>query len=281
VDAQNGALRDLFLSQQNSPHTRISYERGLSVFRQATGDKPYDQIRDTDLIAWKETLDPLAISSRYTRWTAVRSMFDWLMKSGRINRNPFATVKPPEKAKGITPRIPTNATFHAIAMMDPSECMDERDWRDRAIFRLLGTGLRVSEITNIKDEDFFHVEEYDQWVLRVFGKGNKERLVPLSQTAQNALHDWLRVRVGSGAIFGAMTVRQVQSALERRCDRLGVKRINAHSLRHHYATRLIRSGADVFTVQKLLGHASVATTQVYVNLDMTDMIKATNNDPVG
>jgi site-specific recombinase XerC len=282
----NQEARDLFLAQQNSQHTRSTYERGLSVFAAFTQDKPFADVTDTDLMAFKASLSDMASASQFIRWTAVRSMFGWLVLSGRIKATPFVSVKGPQKTKNVSPKVPSNDRFMAVALMSDTDCKEARDWRDRAILRLLGTGLRVGEIVGIGVEDFYEVPEYDAWVVRVIGKGNKERIVPVTNLTARAIEDWKGLRgCDRFHLFldqwgEPMTVRQVQSAIERRCDRIRVPRLNAHSLRHHYATRLIRAGADPFTVQKLMGHASIQTTQLYVGLDMTDTVRASRLDPI-
>ena len=136
-------------------------------------------------------------------------------------------------------------------------------------------------------------KEYDESTQGLFKalkiEGDKVRVVPINETVANAIHAYL-IKDGRLAkteespmfmddVFGTpMTVRQVQQVVYRRAKSLGLKGVNAHSLRHHYATRLIRAGAAPFSVQKLLGHESISTTQVYVNLDISDTTKAARLD---
>jgi site-specific recombinase XerC len=281
--------KSLFLAQQNSEDTRATYARGLAVF-EAFVNKPYEDVTDADVIAWKSALDG-APSTQLTRWAAVRSFYEWLVKSGRVSRSPFAAVKGPKVTKNRTPRIPDDVQFERIVSWDEAECESPRDWRDRAMIRLLGNGLRVSEVVGMDRLDFYRDDRESVYVARVTGKGDKERLVPLSNTAAMAVIDWLIHREdnpeGDFPLFvdtvfgGRVTRRQVQAAVERRRTQVGVgKSVSAHSLRHHYATRLIRAGASAFSVQRLLGHESIATTQVYVNLDISDTVRAARLDPV-
>lgn len=289
VTAQNAADRALFLAQQNSSDTRATYARAIAVFEEFV-NKPYEDVTDVDLIAWKDAIVGSS-GTRFIRWGAVRSMYEWLVKSGRLKHSPFATVKGPKRTKNRTPRIPTAEQFESIVSWPESECHDARDYRDRAMIRLLANGLRVSEVVNLNDDCLSYEEAESVYVLRVTGKGDKERFVPLGHNAAMALLDWLTVRgdhdpasanpVFTDTVFtGRVTRRQVQAAVERRRG-ASSRNVSAHSLRHHYATRLIRSGASVFSVQRLLGHESVATTQVYVSLDFSDSVKASRLDPEG
>lgn len=272
----------LFLSQQNSDHTRATYARGIAVFFAFTG-KSHETVTDADVIAFKASLSHLSAATQYIRWTACRSYFNWLVRSGRLPHSPFEAVKAPKTIANLSPRIPTDAQYAQLFTRIP--LVEDRDWRDRAVLYALGNGLRCAEVVSAKVDDFAYIEQYACFVLRVVGKGEKERLVPFGGGASESVNEWLNRRVSSSdRIFTdgdkAMTVRQVQSAVVRASKRANVKGVTAHSLRHHYATRLIRAGASVFTVKELLGHVSVATTQRYVNLDMSDKVAASRLDPM-
>lgn len=138
------------------------------------------------------------------------------------------------------------------------------------------------------------VEEHDGigTVLRVNGKGSKQRLVPATvevEIAVNRARAWLMTwgtpeqrrseRLVTGHDGSPLTVRQVEHAVYKSAEYAGVEDMHPHALRHHYATRLIRAGASPLHVSQLLGHASVATTQVYVTLDLADLAKAAQLDP--
>lgn len=283
IDMNAEATR-LFLSQQNSEHTRATYARGLAVFFAFVQDKAYSDVTDTDVVAFKESLSGFSSATQFTRWTACRSFFTWLVKSGRLPFSPFETVKAPKLTKNATPRVPTDADYTRLLRTVPLD--EPRDWRDKAILHALGNGLRCGEVVALTLGDYFYSEADSAYILRVTGKGDKERLVPAAASTSEVINEWLLRRVSeSDRVFCdghiPMTVRQVQSAVTRASKRTRVKGVHPHSLRHHYATRLIRAGASVFSVQSLLGHDSVATTQRYVTLDMSDRVIASRLDPMG
>lgn len=282
----NESLVSLFISQQNSEETKQTYLRGLRVFSDFIGSKPLTSVSDVDVVAWKKALDDSGLkpSSRFTRWTAARSFFDWLTKTGRIPFSPFAAVKAPKKVKNQSPIIPTNDEFRLI--LNSVEHGTTRGVRDKAILHLLGTGLRVSEVSSLRLDDYQAIEGTEDRVVKIVGKGMKERYVPLSVSTEEAIEGWLNVRCDdSDYLFtdtsgGPMTRKQVQTAFRRAAVAAGVRGLSPHKFRHHYATRLIRAGANVFAVQQLLGHESVSTTQVYVNIDMSDKLEAAKLDTV-
>ena len=264
----------LFLAQQNSEKTKQTYERGLRLLAEFTNDRPPVEITDVDVVAWKQALaaSGQAPASQFSAWSGAKSFFTWLVRSGRLARSPFDAVKSPKVTANRSPRIPTAEEFSRLVA-------NVADDRDRAIIYLLANGLRVSEVVNIRANDLLIDRDESTVLVRVIGKGDKERLVPLSEPAARALGRWLRHQINPDRLFW-VTVRQVQEAVYRTARRAGVAGISAHSLRHYYATRLIRSGAPLPAVQKLLGHERLNTTQVYVNLDVSDAIAASKLDPL-
>lgn len=290
----NAEWRRLFLDQYENANTRASYESGLELFA-SFSPLPYEDVTDADLIAWKTSLAASGASgaTQKLRWVAVRSLFAWLTASQRIPRNPFDAVKAPVRHNPI-PKIATEAQVKSI--MDVLNTTDYRDARDRAMVALMWNGLRVSEVTALDLSSLQQEHQDAPAVMNVVGKGGKSRLVPLHGQVADILHSYLYLRDITAnqtktAMFldlwgeennrtwgERMTRRQAASAFDRAARHAGVKGISPHALRHNFATRLIRQGVDVFSVQRLLGHSSVATTQVYINLDVTDSIKAIQAD---
>lgn len=293
----NVEWRRLFLAQYENVNTRESYRKGLELF---AAFLPYDYglINDEDIIKWKEELanSGLSPATQKLRWVAVRSLYEWLVASQRLARNPFTAVKPPKRPV-TTPVIATDAQVKALmSITGPEGVHNARSRRDRAIIALMWNGLRVSEITALDMNSLRQDTADGDAYLNVTGKGDKQRQVPLNPQVKEELHLYLRARdlysqqhkaamfldvygdIHSPTWGERMTRRQVQSAFDRAAKHTGVKGISPHALRHHYATRLIRQGVDVFSVQRLLGHSSVATTQTYVNLDLSDLHRATERD---
>ena len=151
--------------------------------------------------------------------------------------------------------------------------------RDLAIVELMySSGLRVSETAGVDIKDF----EEDMQFLRVFGKGSKTRLVPVGRFAQEAIAKWLlereKIEVESDAVFinlkgGRITTRSIQLRLKRLALKQGLPPVYPHMLRHSFATHILESGGDLRTIQELLGHSSLSTTQIYTKLDYQHLVK--------
>jgi integrase/recombinase XerD len=216
----------------------------------------------------------------------------WLMEQITVN-DVAATVKPPNTAKRLPKAISLQnlEKLLAAAGPDPSDddavALDPIRVRDRALLELLyATGGRVSEIVNLDLDDLI-----DKTLLRLFGKGSKERVVPVGSYAQRALENYLvRVRPslaslgkGTPAVFlnqrgGRLSRQSAWQIIADAAEKAGLDgHISPHTLRHSFATHLLEGGADVRVVQELLGHSSVATTQIYtlVTVDALREIYAT------
>jgi integrase/recombinase XerD len=216
----------------------------------------------------------------------------WLMEQITVN-DVAATVKPPNTAKRLPKAISLQNVEKLLAAAgpDPSDddavALDPIRVRDRALLELLyATGGRVSEIVNLDLDDLI-----DKTLLRLFGKGSKERVVPVGSYAQRALENYLvRVRPslaslgkGTPAVFlnqrgGRLSRQSAWQIIADAAEKAGLDgHISPHTLRHSFATHLLEGGADVRVVQELLGHSSVATTQIYtlVTVDALREIYAT------
>lgn len=213
--------------------------------------------------------------------STLRSFFRWACREGHLDRSP---------AKGLpAPRVPRSLP-RALTVRDTETLLETTDEgalpeREGALFELLyGTGLRVSEAAALDLEDV----DLSSRLLRARGKGRKERIVPFGETAEDALRAWLPVRsaLRQGApadppskapagepLFvnsrgGRLTPRSMARVLKRRLRAAGLPAgISPHALRHTFATHLLQSGADLRSIQELLGHASLSTTQKYTHLD--------------
>ena len=204
--------------------------------------------------------------------SVLRRYFDWARRTGRVEVDPTLGLAAPRGGSRL-PQVLKDDQIHTL-IDKPARAGDDdaRDARDLAIVELLyGSGLRVSELCGLRDEDL----DLGRCEVRVWGKGAKQRLVPLSEPAAGALRDWLQRHRGSfitgetpaEAIFlnlrgRAMTPRDVRRVLDRR----SVVPTHPHALRHTFATHLLDGGADLRTVQELLGHADIATTQIYTHV---------------
>ena len=287
---------DLFISMQTSPETKRMYARWLNKFNEQV-NKHYTEVTDADVVQYRIFVDsgPWAAATKVIAWKAPKSFFNWLVASGRLPRSPFAAVRGFSKVTNQIPRIPNEAETNRILTAIQPETTAE--WRERAAVYLCANGLRISEVAALKSSDYFPTGDVVPYV-HVLGKGQKQRTVPLAAPVNRAVLDWLRHdSVESEYLLheydgSPITSRQVRASMDKALNRVLAKdketdpkskrlNLSAHSMRHNYATRLIRAGASVFAVQKLLGHSSVATTQIYVNLDNRDIIDAAGLDPLG
>lgn len=247
------------------------------------------EVTEDDLVAWVGDLRErgLAPSTRKRRIVAARNLHRYLAEEGHVDDDVGADVAPPPVARGL-PKALTEAEVDALLARVVGD--DPVARRDRAILETLyGTGVRISELVSMSLRD---LDLHDGFV-RVVGKGDKERVVPVLGAAADALAAWLTVD-GRGAMIPARWRRRDDEEavfLNQRGGRLGrqgtwlvVKahaaeaglgdRLTPHVLRHSCATHLLDHGADIRAVQELLGHASIATTQVYTKVSTERLVAA-------
>lgn len=279
-----GFLREL--QRRNlSPHTLRNYgsdlAQFLAYFTPPDGNPP--QPRDIDMLAVREWLANLyhhklsAVSMR-RKIAAVRSFFRYLVREGVTASNPAKTVRTPKAPKTLPHVMTAERTGSLIDGVAAATLEQPFPERDLAIFEMLyGCGLRVSELIGL---DLGDVDGSGQW-LRVRGKGRKERQVPYGAKAAAALERYLQVRHAAAnepAIFTNSRGRRLGDRAVRRIIKLysrmltGDASLHPHSLRHAYATHLLADGADLRSIQELLGHASLSTTQKYTQVSLTELM---------
>ena len=263
-----------------SANTLAAYRRDLTTYCVWLSDsgRSLDSIRATDLDAYVGVLRErgLAPSSVKRATVAVRSLHRFRSDEGLSANDPSAGIETPRVPAGL-PKALTEAEVTLLLEQVEGESPIAR--RDRAILEVLyGTGARISEVCALSLGDV----DLDAGLLRLFGKGSKERVVPIGRWARVALADWLddggraviapeqfAKRSDADAVFlnarGGRLGRQGAWAVVRKYgDAAGLgSRLTPHVLRHSCATHMLDHGADIRAVQELLGHASIATTQVY------------------
>jgi integrase/recombinase XerC len=268
-----------------SPHTLRNYEIDLNQFAQFRGKD--GNIFDPEQVTPKEVRAFLASlfkgHSRRTiarKLSALRSFFRYMEKKGVLPDNPAAALFSLKQHKSLPGFLSVDEMFRLLASLPGKGVLG---LRDRAIIEVLyACGLRVSELTGLNWE---HLDP-SLGIVRVWGKGRKERIVPIGSKALEALFayrqalDGERGTQGSGApIFlnargGRLNPRSVARLLKGYMGKLAVeKRITPHSLRHTFATHLLNAGADLRAVQELLGHASLSTTQRYTHVQMDHILE--------
>jgi integrase/recombinase XerD len=264
----------LVLAAQRSPRTVDAYSRDLAML-EAFLHGPVSAATTDDLERWMAEMraDGLAPSTVARRLAAVRSFFRHQVLLGARTDNPAAEITPPRRARTL-PR--TLSPAETERLIDAATGTQPRALRDRALVELLyGAGLRVSEALGLVKASV----DIEQRIVRVLGKGNKERIVPLGRPAAEALRRYValgrphldrrhRPDLFLNARGGALTRAGAFLVLRRLAGRAGLEpeRVHPHLLRHSFATHLLEGGADLRSVQEMLGHADLSTTERYTHV---------------
>jgi tyrosine recombinase XerC len=258
-----------------SIHTVKNYEKDIEQF--ILFSKELEKVDEKKIREYLEFLSKkYSKNSTIRKIIALRSFFRFLIKNKKILKNPFEYILTPKKEK----RIPGVLTENEVkTLLDSIPCDNFFSLRDRVIMELLySSGIRVNELVNlnINDVDFFNEE------IKVTGKGNKERIVPVGSVAINFLQKYvkeLKNKTNTKILFinknkGRLTTRAVEMIVKSYAKKAGIlKRVTPHTLRHSFATHLLDRGADLRSVQELLGHSNLSTTQIYTHLSIQKLKK--------
>ncbi len=268
---------------------------GTPALPTAASHSPLEQrMLDADAMtirAYLAHLDGFGYSAATTarKIATLRSFYKWMLKRNLVGSNPMVLIRTPKQAK----RLPKAMTVeHVDKLLNMPDCRETLGARDRAILETLySTGVRVSELVDLNRTDLDHAEQ----TLRVRGKGKKERIVPLGSHALAAIRHYLtllepdprfravRERSLSDPTIplfinkngGRLSSRSVRRKLDKYLLMAGLDpSISPHTLRHSFATHLLENGADLRSVQELLGHQSLSTTQIYTHLSALRMRQA-------
>ncbi|MEO0234050.1 MAG: site-specific tyrosine recombinase XerD [candidate division WOR-3 bacterium] len=211
--------------------------------------------------------------------TSLKNFYNYLYREKMIDKDPTENVSPPK----ISKNLPDYLTLEEVTLLLNSiKGNSPFDKRDKAILETMyGAGLRVSEIINLKIESVF----YEEGFIKVLGKRMKERIVPLNKTALNSIQEYLRdyrsffEKYKSEYLFLSRTGKKltrmdIWNILKKRVKLVGIqKRLHPHLLRHSFATHLIEGGADLRSVQEMLGHSSIMTTEIYTHVNKKQLTK--------
>jgi integrase/recombinase XerC len=285
----------LRIERNMSVHTLRSYAADLEQFRNFliskelfTGGKDGDvSVGQIDRLAIRAYLSHLfrqcKKSSLARKISAQRSFFRYLVAEGILTQNPAEMVSTPKQDKPLPTFLPVDDVFLLMEAPDHSTVWGARD---RAILEVLySCGIRVSELVGLSDGD----ADYFLGILKVYGKGGKERIVPIGGKAVEALQQYLPLRDGVLArrnrrgprspFFinsrgGRLTSRSVARILQKQLQRCGLlRKVSPHALRHSFATHLLDAGADLRSIQEMLGHVSLSTTQKYTHISMGKLME--------
>jgi integrase/recombinase XerC len=285
----------LRIERNASVHTLRSYAADLEQLRRFLISKElYTDENSGDVSVAK--IDRLAIraflshlfrerkkSSLARKIAAQRSFFAYLVAEGILPLNPAEMVATPKQDKPLPTFLPVDEVFSLMDAPDPTGIWGARD---RAILEVLySCGIRVSELVGLSDGD----ADSFLGILKVYGKGGKERIVPIGEKAMKALQQYLplrdevlaqRKRQGTPSPFfintrgGRLTSRSVARILQKHILRCGLlRRVSPHALRHSFATHLLDAGADLRSIQEMLGHVSLSTTQKYTHVSADKLME--------
>lgn len=293
----------LYLQTQRklAEHTLDNYRRDLTQLidltheqksRSLTGLSSFDLRRFTAQLHGRG-MSPSSIARKLSAW---RGFFGWMALQRGLAANPVDGIKPPKRAKALPKALGVDDAVKLVSSTPTTDHAEEttaeaaQKFCNRAMFELLySSGLRVSELTSL---DIHHVQtrehtsaawlDLDAGEVTVTGKGNKRRTVPVGASAVDALRAWMPFRADQlksssmpdpHSLFitargKRMTPRAVQQRIKEHARALGIPAdVHPHMLRHSFASHLLQSSGDLRAVQEMLGHASIASTQVYTSLD--------------
>lgn len=282
-DAVAAYLAELAEQRRQSPHTVSNYRRDLQRLLTLVGEIPLAEVQVHHIRRFVAQLHGQGLSGRSLArlLSAWRGFFKWLGRGDAVRANPCEGVRSPKSPKHLPNALSVD---EAARLLEPD---DESDpvlaARDSAMFELFySSGLRLAELAAL-DCDALDTALHEGEI-RVLGKRSKARLVPVGSKAREALAAWAAVReslaaAGEPALFvgqrgGRISHRMIQLRLARRAVQLGLPRhVHPHMLRHSFASHVLQSSGDLRAVQEMLGHASIASTQVYTHLDFQHLAK--------
>lgn len=255
-----------------SKNTINSYENDLNKFEEYYKSKDLLKITSKDIEKYIQTLSDLAPTTVSHNISSLKTFYSYFLKQGRISNNPTDGIKSPKL--GI--HLPTYLTIDEVNKLLDIEVTDAFSSRNKAILELMyATGLRISEVISLEFKNI----DYDECIIRVMGKGSKERIVPVNDYAIKYLKEYInnyRPELVKNEInnyiflnnHGRMLTRQgIFKIIKNYAALKNIKKtIGPHTLRHTFATHLLENGADLRVIQELLGHSDISTTQIYTHL---------------
>lgn len=275
--------------QNQSEHTIAAYQRDLTDFFKFCDYKQL-QLPDVEASDLREYLaarverDQLSSSSLQRHLTSIRQFMKWAEQGQYLAQNPSEDFRLKRQPRPLPGMIDIETVHQILDQAAPEKPIEQQLWlRDKAMLELLySSGLRLAELQGltIKDVDF------NRQLLRITGKGNKIRIVPFGGKAKDSLVEWLKIyRIWQGgfnadsAVFisqrgNALTPRQIENRVKLQAQRAGVNvDLHPHLLRHCFASHMLSASGDLRSVQEMLGHSNLSTTQIYTHVDFEQLAK--------
>jgi tyrosine recombinase XerC len=272
-------LKYLSNEKNYSKNTTRNYEKDIAQFLGYVGSAVVDETKIRQYLGFLAK-KKYSRNSTIRKMIALRNFYRYLSRQGVIKSNPFEYVMNPKKEKKL-PAVLSEEEVNRLLEIIPKATL--LDLRDRVILEMLySTGVRVSELCslNMADVDFLNGE------IKVLGKGSKERIVPVGGIALELLKEYLakvKKEYAGSAVFinkkkGRLNPRSVETMIHKYAQAAKIeKEVTPHTLRHSFATHLLDRGADLRSVQELLGHTSLSTTQIYTHLSVAKLKKEYDN----
>jgi len=269
-------IRYLEIEKNYSQHTILNYGLDLKDFKKFLGDSSLENVDYLLLRKYLAVLKERNFKMRTVarRLSTLRSFFKFLTREGYLKTNPLISLSSPKQEKHLPLFLTEDEVTRLIEAAIPK---DERGLRDRAILETFySTGIRISELVGLDTQDI----DFIGGIAKVMGKGKKERMVPIGDVAIKTIRAYLEKRKKqTDALFlnksgRRITDRGVRDIVKKHLRLASIKQgVSAHTLRHSFATHLLNRGADLRSVQELLGHVNLSTTQIYTHLT-TDRLKS-------
>ena len=279
MDELKKSLKDFLRIKNYSEHTISNYERDVNRFLKYLTEKKIDpnDISTPIITDWIIFLRKSGLGNRSIQRniSSLKNFYKFLFKSGTVESNYFESVQSP-KINETLPKALTPEDVEKLLSFEPKTFSDARD---KAFLELLySSGLRVSEAVNVNIASF----ESDLNFVKVLGKGNKERMLPVGKYAKDAILRWLEIRNeninSTDALFTnkygkRISVRAMQQRIYKISIAQGMSPVSPHMLRHSFATHILESSGDLRSIQEMLGHSSLSTTQIYTKLNFQQLAK--------
>ena len=271
MDYINKYIDYLKYERKLSDNTVASYQNDLTDLY-LYFDEDIVKVTYKDLVKYINSLSKLNARSIAHHISVINSFYNYLLNNDYIKENPAENIKSPKLAK----KLPTYLTIDEINKLLDIQLLTAYDYRNKAMLELLyATGLRISELISLE----FSNIDIENSIVRVMGKGSKERMVPFNDTASHYLKlyvEYYRNEILNGKYSDYLFISNAKKPITRQgffkiikaeCKRAGItKDVSPHVLRHSFATHLLANGADIRVIQELLGHSNIVTTEIYTHV---------------